>query len=687
MTGPDRPIFTAQEANSVGSTIIVLATGLAGCSTPVVASAAEVPVTPVVVPAEPIQKITPSVFPKPSPIPEKSPTLTSTPTKEAPLPDKYEKVLNYSAEEVIENAVIPLINAFDVNKDGKINSDPDNNELATVNFAVVDTQAVLDSFAKFNVQRGRNGEILTPKTIHISQTIYEYLGNKYIGELALKGITLLPGIDASTDGPLDKAPGNDDGVYELIIPEDGHGAYMVRNAKINTWDDGTERRYITGTFIMQSKSGVWFEVPASDGAFMVSAGEFNKQSLGFVLAKIINGKLSVFDPTDFNGANDLNDWKSAPALLETEKITPTPSTELTNQYKGLDINSDPATWTKEYDLENGKKFNMSKYWQEVSIDPLTSKTYREGKNMTQVEMENQDKLALKVLNNIRRAFLVDNKLITATEAKNMSDWDLFLQHVKYGIENKQLINLAPEEIRNIEMMINLPSYYEGMSIQEGIMNELRLSKEKADEKLAKMKDGSLSYKMTIFGRETTIPRTAFEGVLGDLAGVFRLPGVNPEDMVGTLTHYIDKQTGKDYWFVTVVPLKDTELLKESMILRMDPWGNPIISSLTDDLLIEQVRNEGKRIPATLEDLKNNLGKKINFWNETHKVADSIFYSDMEIIDYVFFDESFPPEDKSIWPWEMNPTTPTPASPTRVVPSVTPRPTSNPTIPAGVVSDK
>ena len=369
--------------------------------------------------------------------------------------------------------------------------------------------------------------------------------------------------------------------------------------------------------------------------------------------------------------------------VSPEKTTPTPSTELTNQYKGLDINSDPATWTKDYILENGEKFNMSKYWQEVSIDPLTNKTFREGANMTQVEMEKQDKLALKVLNNIRRAFLVDKKILTETEAKNMSDWDLFLQHVKYGIENNQLINLAPEEIIKINAMLNLPSYRNGPELQEGIMINLQLNHDKAQEYLQRFKNGELSYQIDIFGRETIIPRSAFNGVAGDLAGLFRLPGINPEDMVGSLAHYTDKETGEDYWFIMAIPFKSLEYKKGQEFIYTNGFGAAILEKLSNSINAESAhigaRGSSWEKDLGLGDIFDNLGLKIAIHSEVYddpkaKVCSLIDpNSGMEVGSFIVINPGI--NDKPTWPWEKTSPTVTPTP--KIFPSVTPRVTPVP----------
>jgi hypothetical protein len=152
---------------------------------------------------------------------------------------------------------------------------------------------------------------------------------------------------------------------------------------------------------------------------------------------------------------------------------------------------------------------------------------------------------------MRRAFLTEQGV---TEAETMSEQELFYDYVRWGMENKQILTLSPHELRAmLADPANVAVAYKEINGSERIVHEglcslcglqTNMPGSQFQELLQQWQETRITF--PVFGAQITLPRMAYKGFIGNQAGLFRLPGVEPEQGVGILGHW-NPNPGQHAW--------------------------------------------------------------------------------------------------------------------------------------------
>jgi hypothetical protein len=276
--------------------------------------------------------------------------------------------------------------------------------------------------------------------------------------------------------------------------------------------------------------------------------------------------------------------------LPTATSTPTATATITPTPVPPSLLHDMATWPE----------NMRTYYER---DPS------EWNNPTQEyiydeEFHNQ-------LIGMRRAFLAEQNI---ADAETMSEQALFYEYVRWGLENQQILSLSPYELRVLSSdPANVSVSYKeisdsGMTLHQGLftLNQAQTNIASFQELVQQLLETRLSF--PVFGVDITLPRMAYNGFIGNQAGLFRIPGVDPEQGIGILGHW-NPAEGQHAWIPLVTHFSpytyhggdigiyfDQTLIISSEMTMVGAHTGPI-------------GNVGKWL--TLEDFINNVGLKIH----------------------------------------------------------------------------
>lgn len=290
----------------------------------------------------------------------------------------------------------------------------------------------------------------------------------------------------------------------------------------------------------------------------------------------------------------------APTSLPTNTPEPSPTTR-----PHYEIN-DPATWPQE----------MQDYF---------NRAPEEWNN--QVHSYMSDEVFNTQLIQMRRDFIQG---IGLKNDESMGEYELFIQYLKWGQDNKQLLTLSPEELRT---MLTDPNnegvaykhifpdnsgmvMYEGLFAMIGIQDNDTLFQNRINNVL------NSEMNLTIFGVNALVHRGYYRGVRGDQIGAFRLPGVDPSAGVGVLVHYIN-DSGIDCYMPLIAHFIDLQVNKGDIVVVGGNIGGPSHSPVEAVMAASHVNPSGRSDmrSITLEEIVNNLGNKVTIYADTQKMGE------------------------------------------------------------------
>ena len=221
----------------------------------------------------------------------------------------------------------------------------------------------------------------------------------------------------------------------------------------------------------------------------------------------------------------------------------------------------------------------------------------------------------------RRDFLAQNGV---ENAASLSDLEAFYQYLRIGIEQKAITQFSITELRTMNQdAFNAYTahiaYYEetqprivhdGISVMhsEGMRTQSEYDQWFGDPN-SSLRDVHLSVTSVrnVFGSDQAGIVNRYDGIIGDAAAVFRLPGIEPEQAVGILVH---TNLGSDHnWTPLVVHFQDLVLEPGSLLVN----GMHEIVESTSRIIIPASRSSWDRRDTasilTLSQLMQYLGQK------------------------------------------------------------------------------
>ncbi len=223
----------------------------------------------------------------------------------------------------------------------------------------------------------------------------------------------------------------------------------------------------------------------------------------------------------------------------------------------------------------------------------------------------------------RRNYLAENGV---ADVETMSDQDIFYQYIRLGQEHRgEPLTLTPSELRmmnNNAMNRNSAqfAYWEGVNpriVHDGIWVDQAASGIMQDSwynrwfgpPQSPLRDSLDSVTLQVFGASQVEQLASFDGVIGDAASTFRLPGVDSTQAQGLLVH-IFRDEGHS-WLPLVVHFQDITLQPGDKIVN----GMGEIVDVTTSLIIPASRSSFNRAnhenDLTSELLRQLIGSKIH----------------------------------------------------------------------------
>lgn len=218
---------------------------------------------------------------------------------------------------------------------------------------------------------------------------------------------------------------------------------------------------------------------------------------------------------------------------------------------------------------------------------------------------------------MRRDFLRTNGV---ANAETMSEQQLIIQYLKWGQENNQILILSPIELRNmVSDQNNVGATYNKVvnhrtSSIEGLFLNAKLQDNNASFQTNRERLLNWRFNVKIFGQDTTVARYFYMGAMGDEIGLFQLPGINPNEGIGILVHYVN-ESGRHCYMPVITHFNQLEVHIGDLVVRdIDIVSSPVNSIMDGAHLNPRGRTD--MTPLLLNNLVNNLGLKITVYPDT-----------------------------------------------------------------------
>ncbi len=209
----------------------------------------------------------------------------------------------------------------------------------------------------------------------------------------------------------------------------------------------------------------------------------------------------------------------------------------------------------------------------------------------------------------RRDFLSDQG-VSGIEILN--EQELIMEYIRWGNENLNILILTPIEIRT--MLSNPDNYFASYSeindgnltFHEGLFTYINLKADRDFQSLLNQL-AEQQFSISVFGELINVSRDGYLGFVGDEAGLFRIPGINPEQGIGILGHW-NPTPGQHAWIPLIVHFSPHlfhagEIGMLNADVRQYPADVTMGPAHTGPL-----GNEGSLV--TLQDLINSIRHKI-----------------------------------------------------------------------------
>ena len=216
----------------------------------------------------------------------------------------------------------------------------------------------------------------------------------------------------------------------------------------------------------------------------------------------------------------------------------------------------------------------------------------------------------------RRDFLTANGV---ADAGSMNQEKLFMEYLRLTNKIPIIMTLSPLELRE---MVSDPQNVgasfihfddESSTMTEGLF--VNYSFRDNDEAFEIMKNRVINYRFTInlFGQPTEVARAFYQGVMGDEIGLFLLPGINQNEGIGVLVHYVN-ESGRHCYLPLATHFED-EVIRVGDIVVLSGLGTSLDETEVNGAHINP-KGRADMAPVTLDDLMNNIGLKIQIYPDT-----------------------------------------------------------------------
>lgn len=297
-----------------------------------------------------------------------------------------------------------------------------------------------------------------------------------------------------------------------------------------------------------------------------------------------------------------------PPTATATLLPPTPTTALTPTVTPTPVDlgnfEDPTTWPTNYE-----GMNLQNYWNKTD--------FTTNGRPDQEKAKQEDQIFDDFCNASMKKTLTDSGVDTS----KLTDDQIFEKYLEWSQQNKEIVTISPQRIRNILGDINnwLTIAYtdNNGNIKMGIIAGGQKAYNPDDvnntiRPLIQNKRGIVS--PNIFGIKTTIPAQSYEGVNGYLS-LFRLPGIDEKiQAVGALASYPDYQDNTiTRYFPTIINFEWVNLPKGSPALWVGEDNSPgyeLVNIQKDDKLEPTFLNSDQRKTATYEKIKTFIGKNV-----------------------------------------------------------------------------